>query len=134
MSRRTADDIVSNLSGGDFLTTDTFRRTGESVCIKIHEDGCTINLGTSSDRPMYIVDDIRRSATWNAMAALMAANDQRFVVENDDGDRLVGVRIHPDFDRTEVRRFAVKRKQTERDRRILNIESTVLRIAEKMDA
>jgi len=68
------------------------------------------------------------------MAAVMAANDQRFVVENEDGDRLVGIRIHPDFDRTEIRRFAMKRRQTERDRRLVAIESTVLRIAEKLEA
>lgn len=153
MSRRTAEDVVENLSGGDFLTTDTFRRTSEAGCEKIHQEGLSINLGASSDRPMFLVedidvadngdfedavpvdfDDLRRSATWNAIAALMAANDQRFVVQNDDGDRLVGLRIHPDFGRTEIRRFAVQRRRSELERRLLNVESMLVRLVEKANA
>lgn len=152
MARQPAEDITANLSNGSFLTTDAFRRTAESACQKIHAESWTINLGASSDRPTYQVEDwdfaddaeyqdavsvdfdeVRRAASWNAMAALMAANDQRFIVENGDGDQLVGIRIHPDFDRTEVRRMATKRLQTARDRRLERIEKLVERIAEKVN-
>lgn len=147
MPRQPSDEVVANIASGSFLTTDTFRRAAGSVCNKIHESGWSISLGSSSDRPMYLVEDIdfadaddyedatsvdldevRRSASWNAMAALMIANDQRFIVENEDGDRLVGIRIHPDFDRAEVKRMKTKGQQTMRDRRTERIESGVQRI------
>ncbi|GAB6969219.1 hypothetical protein JCM25156A_32600 [Komagataeibacter kakiaceti JCM 25156] len=149
MARKKADEITANLTDGAFLTTDAFRRASESICKKIHEDSLSICLGASSDMPRYLVEnltfsddelyedatdvffeDIRKSASWNAIIALMRVNDQRFIVSADEyEDAIIGIRIHPDFDRSEINRF--KSSVSDRDKKIDKILSLVSELASR---
>ena len=58
MPRQKTDFLLDQLTDGGFATVDAFRRSVETVCRRLHEEGWTIGLGTSSDRPVYLAEDI----------------------------------------------------------------------------
>ncbi|GAA0592956.1 hypothetical protein GCM10009416_34210 [Craurococcus roseus] len=153
MPRLKSAEVADQITDGGFVTVDAFRRSAETLCRRISDEGWKIALGTSSDRPVYLVEgfddatlddradavevdleDVRVSATWNAMSVHIKANDTCYVLKGSDDQPMGLIRIHPDFDRSRILRFARQHTQRERDQRLSRIQQDVTAIREALVA